>query len=212
MGDNKSSNVVWQDVALTRQDRERKNGHRGLIIWFTGLSGSGKSTLAQAVEARLHREDFHTYTLDGDNMRHGLCADLGFSNEDRIENIRRIGEVARLFVDGGNIVLAAFISPFASDRQKVRNLVDPGSFFEVHCNCSLEICESRDIKGLYRKARAGQIRDFTGISSPYEVPRNPELILDTGASTVETCVEQVFEAVRERVRLGEAMALRDANR
>ncbi|MBF0134933.1 MAG: adenylyl-sulfate kinase [Magnetococcus sp. DMHC-1] len=197
----KSSNTVWQPATITRLDREKKNNHRGLVIWFTGLSGSGKSTLAQATEAKLFETGFHTYTLDGDNMRHGLCADLGFSNEDRIENIRRIGEVARLLMDAGTIVLAAFISPFQSDRQKVRNLVEPGTFFEIYCNCSLDICEQRDVKGLYRKARAGQIPNFTGISSPYEPPRTPELELDTGHLDIASCAERIVTEIRPRIAL-----------
>ncbi|MBF0424239.1 MAG: adenylyl-sulfate kinase [Magnetococcales bacterium] len=197
----KSAHTVWHPVTVTRQERERSNNHRGLVIWFTGLSGSGKSTLAQATEAKLFETGLHTYTLDGDNIRHGLCADLGFSNEDRIENIRRIGEVARLLVDAGVIVLAAFISPFQSDRQRVRNLVDPGTFFEIYCNCSLEICEQRDVKGLYRKARAGQIPNFTGISSPYEPPRSPELNLDTGRLDISSCVDRIVTEIQPRILL-----------
>ncbi|MBF0175601.1 MAG: adenylyl-sulfate kinase [Magnetococcales bacterium] len=197
----KSANTVWHPAVVSRREREKNNNHRGMVIWFTGLSGSGKSTLAQAAEAKLSATGLHTYTLDGDNMRHGLCADLGFSNEDRVENIRRIGEVARLMVDAGIIVLAAFISPFQSDRQKVRNLVDPGTFFEVYCNCPLDICEQRDVKGLYRKARAGQIPHFTGISSPYEPPPTPELALDTGQEGVDHCVERIVTAIQPRLTL-----------
>ncbi|MBF0165917.1 MAG: adenylyl-sulfate kinase [Magnetococcales bacterium] len=189
---NTSPNAVWQELSVTRADRERKNGHRGTIIWFTGLSGSGKSTMIHALEKRLHDAGRHTYALDGDNVRHGLCGDLGFSNQDRVENIRRIGEVAKLMLDAGLIVLCGFISPFAADRQRVRNLVAPGDFLEIHCECSLEICEQRDVKGLYRKARAGLIPEFTGISSPYEAPEHPELRLDTGNASVDVCVDRVL--------------------
>lgn len=187
-----SPNAVWQEVLVNRADRERMNGHRGAILWFTGLSGSGKSTMIHALEKHLHDAGRHTYALDGDNVRHGLCGDLGFSNQDRVENIRRIGEVAKLMLDAGLIVLCGFISPFAADRQRVRSLVAPGDFLEIHCECSLEICEQRDVKGLYRKARAGLIPEFTGISSPYEAPENPELRLDTGNESVEACVGRVL--------------------
>ena len=195
---NISSNVVWHEASVHRAERERLNGHRSTILWFTGLSGAGKSTLAHAVEERLHQARARTYVLDGDNVRHGLCGDLGFSAADRSENIRRIGEMAKLFVDAGIIVLTAFISPFRSDRDRVRALVPPGDFLEIHCRCSVDVCESRDVKGLYQKARAGIVKDFTGISSPYEEPQAAELVVDTAALDLEQCVELVLNLLRER--------------
>lgn len=193
-----SLNVTWHEATVHRADRERMNGHRSTILWFTGLSGAGKSTLAHAVEQRLHEVGARTYVLDGDNVRHGLCGDLGFSDADRSENIRRIGEMAKLFVDAGTIVLTAFISPFRSDRDRVRNLVPPGDFLEVHCRCSVDVCEARDVKGLYKKARAGIVKDFTGISSPYEEPLAAELVVDTAELNLEQCVEKVLNLLRER--------------
>jgi adenylylsulfate kinase len=190
-----SANTVWHHATVTRARREAQNGHRGAIVWFTGLSGAGKSTLAHAVEEALHQRGCRTFVLDGDNVRHGLCGDLGFSAQDRIENIRRIGEVAKLFMEAGIIVLTAFISPFRADRDRVRSMVEPGDFFEIYCDSPIEICESRDVKGLYQKARTGQIAEFTGISSPYEVPENPELTVQTGASELEACVQQVISAL-----------------
>lgn len=187
-----SSNVVWHHATVTRVLREEQNNHRGAILWFTGLSGAGKSTLAHAVEERLHQMECRTFVLDGDNVRHGLCGDLGFSNEDRIENIRRVGELAKLFVEAGVIVLTAFISPFSADRERVRNIAQHGDFFEIYCDSSIEVCEQRDVKGLYKKARQGVIKDFTGISSPYEVPDNPELTVMTGEESLESCVNAVI--------------------
>jgi len=178
--------------------REQRNGHRSVVLWFTGLSGSGKSTIAHAVEERLYKEGANTFVFDGDNVRHGLCADLGFSDANRKENIRRIGEMARLFVEAGIIPLAAFISPFRSDRERVRHLVEDGDFIEIYCQCPLEICESRDVKGLYRRARAGEVREFTGISSPYEEPVNPELVLETGKIPLEECVNAVMALLRKQ--------------
>jgi adenylylsulfate kinase len=169
-----------------------------VIIWFTGLSGAGKSTLAHAVEERLHQMSCRTFVFDGDNVRHGLCGDLDFSEEDRRENIRRIGEMAKLFVEAGVIALTAFISPFRADRLKVRNLAAPGDFIEVYCRCPIEVCEQRDVKGMYRRARAGEIRDFTGISSPYEEPESPELAIDTGSMPLDQCVDQVIGYLRGR--------------
>jgi len=186
-----SDNVVWHHATVTRARREEQNGHRGAILWFTGLSGAGKSTLAHEVEEQLHRMGCHTFVLDGDNVRHGLCGDLGFSSEDRVENIRRIGEVAKLFMEAGVIVLTAFISPFRADRDKVRAMVQPGEFVEIYCECSIELCEERDVKGLYKKARAGEIKHFTGISSPYEAPDKPELAVDT-SKPLDDCVQQVL--------------------
>ena len=167
-------------------------------MWFTGLSGAGKSTLAHAVEERLHQMQCRTFVLDGDNVRHGLCSDLGFSERDRIENIRRVGEMAKLFLEAGVIPLTAFISPFRSDRQRVRSLVPHGEFLEIYCDSPLEVCESRDVKGLYARARSGEIRDFTGISSPYEEPESPELVVNTGSAPLDACVDQVITLLRER--------------
>jgi len=193
-----SSNVVWHHATVTRARRETQNGHRGVILWFTGLSGAGKSTLAHAVEEELHRRGCRTFVLDGDNVRHGLCGDLGFSNEDRIENIRRVGEVAKLFMEAGVIVLTAFISPFRADRERVRGMVEHGDFIEIHCDSLLEVCESRDVKGMYKKARAGQIAEFTGISSPYEAPESPELRVNTAGEELERCVQKVLDEIAQR--------------
>jgi adenylylsulfate kinase len=187
-----NQNTVWHVSTVSRQDREDMNGHKSCILWFTGLSGSGKSTLAHAVEDRLHRQGVRTFVLDGDNVRRGLCKDLGFSDEDRTENIRRIGEVSNLLMQAGVISLTAFISPFIKDRQIVRDLAEPGEFIEIFCNAPLTVCEQRDVKGLYKKARAGVIPEFTGISSPYEKPQNPEITLNTDKLTVETCVDQII--------------------
>jgi len=193
-----SSNVVWQEASVTRARREAQNGHRGAIIWFTGLSGSGKSTLAHAVEEVLHQKGCRTFVLDGDNVRHGLCGDLGFSDESRVENIRRVGEVAKLFMESGIIVLTAFISPFRDDRARVRNMVASGDFVEIYCDTPLEVCESRDVKGLYKKARAGKIKEFTGISSPYEAPEKSELVVKTGKAELDACMQQVISALVQR--------------
>lgn len=188
-----SKNIVWHSTKVSNEDREKLNGHKGACIWFTGLSGSGKSTLANELELRLHKLDKHTYLLDGDNIRHGLNKNLDFSDESRQENIRRIGEVAKLFVDAGIIVLTAFISPFKSDRDQVRNLIDNDKFIEVYVECDLETCEERDPKGLYKKARAGEIKDFTGINSPYEKPEYPELIIDNSKnSNIHYNVEKII--------------------
>lgn len=190
-----SVNVVWHHATVTRARREAQNGHRGAIIWFTGLSGAGKSTLAHAVEEHLHQMGCRTFVLDGDNVRHGLCGDLGFSATDRVENIRRVGEVAKLFMEAGVIVLTAFISPFREDRNKVRAMVQPGEFVEIYCQCPVEVCEQRDTKGLYKKARAGEIGQFTGISSPYEAPDMPELAVNTSERSLQDCVQQVAAEV-----------------
>ena len=188
-----STNVVWHHATVTRARREQRNNHRGAILWFTGLSGAGKSTLAHAVEEALHQRGCQTFVLDGDNVRHGLCGDLGFSAEDRVENIRRVGEIAKLFMEAGIIVLTAFISPHRAERARVRGMVEHGDFIEIFCDSSVEVCESRDVKGLYKKARAGEIAHFTGISSPYEVPEKPELTVNTGTDSLEECVKQVTE-------------------
>jgi len=193
-----ASNIVWHKPTVTRERRSQRNGHRSVILWFTGLSGSGKSTVSHALEERLYQRGCNTYVLDGDNVRHGLCSDLGFSDEDRNENIRRIGEMAKLFLDAGIITLSAFISPFRADRQRARDLVDEGDFLEIHCHCPLAVCESRDPKGLYKKARAGLIKGYTGISSPYEEPENPELKIDTSTMSIDECVDAVIRLLEER--------------
>ena len=193
-----STNVVWHHATVTRARREAKNGHRSAIIWFTGLSGSGKSTLAHAVEDCLHQRGCRSFVLDGDNVRHGLCGDLGFSVHDRQENIRRIGEMAKLFMEAGVIVLTAFISPYRADRQRVRGMVERGDFIEIYCDAPIEVCESRDVKGMYKKARAGQIAEFTGISSPYEDPEHPDLTVETGRLELDECVRQVIGEMERR--------------
>lgn len=194
----RSTNTVWHNATVTRQRREQQNGHQSVLIWLTGLSGSGKSTLAHTIEESLHQRGCRTFVFDGDNVRHGLCADLGFSPEDRTENIRRIAQMSRLFLDAGIISLTAFISPFRKDRDLVRNLVGQDSFIEIYCHCPLAICESRDVKGLYRRARAGEISDFTGISSPYEPPENPALVLETGSAPLEECRDAVIDLLVRR--------------
>ena len=186
-----STNIVWHQASVDRAARAQQRGHRSAILWFTGLSGSGKSTLANAVNAALFERGLSCYVLDGDNIRHGLCKDLGFSDAAREENIRRIGEVSKLFLDAGVVVLTAFVSPFKADRDRARALVDAGDFIEIHCAADLTVCEQRDPKGLYAKARAGEIKEFTGISSPYEAPDQPELRIDTGSNSLEACVEQI---------------------
>jgi adenylylsulfate kinase len=190
---NARQNIVWHQGTVRKADYRRRNGHPSLVLWFTGLSGSGKSTLAHGVHERLFQRGWQAYVLDGDNVRHGLNGDLGFSEADRRENIRRVGEVARLFVDAGVIVLAAFISPFRADRQRVRELLEPGEFQEVYVKCDLAVCEARDPKHLYQRARSGEISHFTGISSPYEPPEHPELVVDTAQCTVEEGIRQVLQ-------------------
>ena len=194
----KSSNVVWHQSEVLREDKEAMHGHKGVVLWFTGLSGSGKSTLSHAVERTLFEKGVHTTVLDGDNVRHGLCGDLGFSDVARRENIRRVGEVSKLFVDAGVVVLTAFISPFREDRQVVRALHEEGDFIEVYCAASLEACETRDVKGLYKRARQGEIKDFTGISSPYEEPEQAEIRVDTGRLSLEACVEEVITYLKNK--------------
>jgi len=193
-----NNNVVWHLATVTRKRRELMNGHKSVILWFTGLSNSGKSTIAHATEEQLHTLGCRTFVFDGDNVRHGLCADLGFSRADRDENIRRIGEMAKLFIEAGVLALTAFISPFRGDRHRVKNLVQEGDFLEIYCKCPLEVCEQRDVKGHYKKARAGEIKEFTGISSPYEEPVHPDLVLATDTMSVEQCVEAVIGLLRAR--------------
>jgi adenylylsulfate kinase len=188
-----TNNIVWHDSSVTKEERRKKNNYQSMCIWFTGLSGSGKSTLANALARHLFEANIQTYVLDGDNIRHGLNKDLGFTDEDRKENIRRIGEVSKLFVDSGQIVLTAFISPFREDRQQVRDILSDDEFFEVYVKCSLDECEVRDPKGLYKKARNNEIKHFTGIDSPYEEPENPAIIVDTETQTVEESVKQIVD-------------------
>jgi len=187
-----TKNIVWHAATISKQDRHRMNGHKSAVLWYTGLSGAGKSTLANKVEEKLFERGIHTYVLDGDNIRHGLNKGLGFSTEDRKENIRRIGEVAKLFVDAGAFVSTAFISPYREDRDMVRQLVQDGEFIEVYVNAPLEICEERDPKGLYKKARAGEIKNFTGIDDPYEAPEDAELVIYTGKRSLEECAAEVM--------------------
>jgi adenylylsulfate kinase len=194
----KSSNVVWHNATVTRERREQLNGHKGGLFWFTGLSGAGKSTLAHSVEEMLYQNGYRTYVLDGDNVRHGLCADLSFSDEDRKENIRRIGHMSMLCVEAGIVVLTAFISPFRADRENVRKIAG-SDFHEIYCKCSLEVCEERDVKGLYKRARAGEIPDFTGISSPYEEPEFAELTVDT-ESHLQNCSTEVCDYITKSVK------------
>ncbi len=192
MTDQKATNVTWHEHKVTREDRQKLNGHRGAVLWFTGLSGCGKSTIANAVDQLLHEQGVHTFVLDGDNIRMGLNKNLGFSPEDRTENIRRIGEVAKLFADAATIVSTAFISPYKADRDMVREVLPEGEFVEILVQASLETCESRDPKGLYKKARAGEIPNFTGISAPYESPENPEIVLDSDNKGIEELAQEVI--------------------
>jgi adenylylsulfate kinase len=200
-----STNVVWHHATVTRERREAQNGHKSCVLWFTGLSGAGKSTLAHAVEEQLYQLGCRTFVLDGDNVRHGLSSNLGFSEDDRRENIRRIGEAAKLMMEAGVIAMTAFISPFRADREAVRNLVPHGDFFEVYCKAALETCEARDVKGLYKKARAGEIKNYTGIDSPYEAPEKPELVVDTDALSIEQSVNEVLKLLQARGKLPEAL-------
>lgn len=192
------NNTTKHRASVTRARRAQLNGHRSVIVWFTGLSGSGKSTLAHAVEEQLYQRGCRTFVLDGDNVRQGLCRDLGFSEAARMENIRRIGEVAKLCIEAGSVVLTAFISPFERDRARVRALVPEGDFLEVYCECPLAVCEARDVKDLYRRARNGEIADFTGISSPYEAPAAPDLRIDTARQSLEQSVACVLSLLRAR--------------
>ncbi|MCH8290514.1 adenylyl-sulfate kinase [Candidatus Poribacteria bacterium] len=192
MTEQKATNITWHHSTITSQDREELLKQKGCVIWFTGLSGSGKSTLALEVESALHQNGHLTYVLDGDNIRHGLNKNLGFSPADREENIRRIGEVAKLFADAGVITMTAFISPYRGDRDKARDLLGEGRFIEVFVDCALDVCEERDPKGLYKLARAGEIKEFTGISAPYEAPANPEVVVNTGEQTLEESTQEVI--------------------
>jgi adenylylsulfate kinase len=193
-----STNIVWHQHTVDKQRRSNSLQQKPVILWFTGLSGSGKSTLANLLEQKLAAENKHTYLLDGDNVRHGLCGDLGFSAEDRVENIRRISEVSKLFVDAGTIVITAFISPFRADREFCRNLVEPQEFVEVFVDTPIEVCEQRDPKGLYKKARSGDIKDFTGIDSDYEAPNNPEIHLLYEDESAEDTVNRLYQMLVEK--------------
>jgi adenylylsulfate kinase len=197
MSESGSSNITWHQPSVTQSDREERNRHKGVVIWFTGLPSSGKSTLAHEVERLLFDRGCNSYVLDGDNVRHRLNKDLGFSPEDRRENIRRIGEVANLFTDAGVIVLTAFISPYREDRAQARALNEPGRFFEVFCRCSVQECERRDPKGLYRKARSGEIAQFTGVNAPYEDPESPEIVVETEKHSLKQCAEQIVRHLEE---------------
>ncbi|MFD2117160.1 adenylyl-sulfate kinase [Paenibacillus yanchengensis] len=193
-----SQNIVWHEQMITKENKRLANNHHSVVFYFTGLSGSGKSTIANLAAKQLFEQGAQTYVLDGDNVRHGLNKDLGFTEEARQENIRRIGEVAKLFVDSGQIVFTAFISPYESDRAMVRQLLEADEFVEVYVACPLTVCEERDPKGLYRKARSGEIANFTGISAPYEAPTAPDVILQTDVYTTEQCVQQIFDYMKQR--------------
>lgn len=192
-----SNNITWHDSEVTKEERQKRNGHKSAVIWFTGLSGSGKSTVSVALEKALFNEGKQTYRLDGDNVRHGRNKNLGFSPEDRTENIRRIGEVAKLMVDAGSITVTAFISPYKQDRDNVRAILEDDEFIEVYAKCSVEECENRDPKGLYKKARSGEIPEFTGISAPYEAPDHPEIILDTEHESIDQSVDRVIQYLKQ---------------
>lgn len=196
--------VVWHHATVTRRRREALHAHRAAVLWFTGLSGAGKSTLAHAVEEALHQRACSTFVFDGDNVRHGLCSDLGFSEADRSENIRRIGEMTKLFLEAGVIALTAFISPMREDRRRVRELIGDADFIEVFVHCPLEVCEARDVKGMYARARRGEIRNFTGVSAPYEAPDQAELVVDTAQTEIGACVDQVLDLLRRRGILAQA--------
>ncbi|MFM7902626.1 MAG: adenylyl-sulfate kinase [Bacteroidota bacterium] len=195
-----STNIIAQAYKTGKADRIRQNGHKPCVVWFTGLSGSGKSTLANAVEQLIVAEGIHTFVLDGDNIRHGLNSNLDFSEAGRRENIRRIGEVSKLFVDAGIVVLTAFISPFKSDRAMVRTMVDQQEFIEVFVDCPIEVCEERDVKGLYKKARAGEISDFTGISSPFEIPEHPEIMIKTAECSINEAAALIATHVLKQIK------------
>ncbi|WP_010582946.1 adenylyl-sulfate kinase [Schlesneria paludicola] len=198
MTEQKATNIKWHAHAVTQEERCKLNGHKGAVLWFTGLSACGKSTIANAVDRKLYQLGKHTFLLDGDNVRMGLSKNLGFSPEDRAENIRRIGEVAKLFASAGNFALTAFISPYRADRDSVREILPAGEFIEIYVNASLETCEKRDPKGLYKKARAGEIQNFTGISDPYEEPSKPELVLDSNTKSIEELADEVVAYLEQR--------------
>ena len=194
----KSTNMIYHHATVTRERRNKINKHKSVVLWFTGLSGSGKSTMSHALEERLFNKGCRTFVLDGDNVRHGLNSHLSFSDKDRKENIRRIGEVSKLMMEAGFIIMTAFISPFREDRIAVRNLIPNGDFIEIYCKASLETCEARDVKGLYKRARAGEIKNYTGIDSPYEVPENADLIIDTEQETIENSVSIIISFLKKK--------------
>ena len=198
----KSTNIVWHESSVTKEDRQKLNNHKSGVLWFTGLSGSGKSTVSVALEKEIHALGIRTYLLDGDNVRHGLNKNLGFSPEDRTENIRRIGEVGKLMSDAGVLTLSAFISPYQEDRDQVRALLEEDEFIEIYVKCSVDTCETRDPKGLYKKARAGEIKGFTGIDAPYEEPVNPEIVIETDKQTLEESVQAITDYLKKAGYLG----------
>jgi adenylylsulfate kinase len=198
MSETKSQHIVWHHHSVSREERERLASHKGVNLWLTGLSASGKSTIANLLDVALAQRGVRSYILDGDNVRHGLNKDLGFSPADRTENIRRIGEVAKLFTEAGVVVVTAFISPYRADRDQVRKIMKEGDFLEVFVDAPLDVCEQRDPKGLYKKARAGEVKEFTGISAPYEAPEKPEFVIHSGRHTAEECAEQLFNFLAER--------------
>ncbi len=197
----RNNNVVWHNPKITRQMRNLLNGHKSIAVWLTGLPSSGKSTIAHNVEKKLWEKGVKTYTFDGDNIRHGLCSDLGFTKQDRDENLRRVAEVIKLFLDAGIVVLAAFVSPFREQREKLRKIIGEQDFLEVYCRCPVEICEMRDPKGMYKKARLGEIKEYTGISSPYEEPLNPDLILDTHILSLEESTAKLLMLIEDKISL-----------
>ncbi len=206
-----NKNIVWHKAVVKRGMRQEQNNHKSFILWFTGLSGAGKSTLAHRLEDILYQRGCRTYVFDGDNVRHGLCSDLGFSDADRHENIRRIGEMSKLFIDAGVVALTAFISPYRQDREIVRSLVEDGDFIEIHCSASVDVCETRDPKGLYKKARSGEIAEFTGISSPYEVPDAPEISVDTGSKGLDECAQQILNYLIENDLINAELSVGEKN-
>jgi adenylylsulfate kinase len=191
-------NIVWHDHRVTKSERRKLNKHKSCVVWFTGLPASGKSTIASEVEHQLHKKGIRTYLLDGDNVRHGLNSNLGFSPQDREENIRRIGEVAKLFVDAGMITFVAFISPYRNDRERARHILEHGEFIEIYVKCPIEVCEQRDPKGQYQKAKKGEIKEFTGISAPYEEPLDPEIVLETDRLAVDESVKKIIKHLEEK--------------
>lgn len=198
LNEQSENHVIWHEVQVTREDRNRLNRHKSGLIWFTGLSASGKSTIAHGVEKELHDRGIRTYVLDGDNIRHGLNANLGFSPEDRQENLRRVAEVSRLFSDAGMLVLAAFISPYREDREYIRKHFAGDNFIEIYVKCCLEECERRDPKGQYKKARAGVIKNYTGISAPYEEPEHPDLVIEAGSDSIERSISLVLDLIKKK--------------
>lgn len=195
------NNVQWFKGFVSREEREKLHGHKGVSIWFTGLSASGKSTIAHHLEMQLHKMGYSTYVFDGDNVRHGLCKDLGFTEDDRSENIRRIGEMTRLFIDAGIIAITAFISPYKKDRRSVRELAGHDKFIEIYVKCPIEVCEARDPKGIYKKAKKGDIKNFTGVSAPYEPPESPDLTIESNIEDINSSVKRVISLLKEKTKI-----------